>query len=524
MAFTLVQAGTALYSLNPAGGQSPALTLPSGVTLASNRVPRFARFKNYVVVVNTPSRPLSVGIDGTVRVLTPAPPSSPLVLSGASGGTLTGTFTAKQTFLLLDANNNVISESDYGPVSNTVTIATQYLKASNVNLSTDAVSASRLYRTTDLGVIYFPWMDVDGNVNIVAGNDLPDAGLELLEGPSLGSPPDLVLIGEWAGRLWGVGRGDGDNLRWSEAGTMYAWPGINTLPIPHVGDDRYGITALMPRRDSLGVGRRNQILQVTGATNDEIRPIILKEGCGVQSQESVVTWRDTVYFLSHDGVYKWDDDGIVCLSDQGNVRSWFTTNQYFNQGMFSQAFALFDPVQTNYRLFLCSPGSVVPDRWVELDVETGKWFGPHKTDAFQPTCGITVRGTNDQPFAMIGSKEGHISQDVDLRSDWGTTPIQVDVITKRFIGGDPDRETFFGEPSIFLEGQPSGSMTLTPIVGGLNKTTPSLVQTIPLTKSRYRAQRLGVGRHAQLEFKTNARDTLMVLHGFTIPTVDVGRR
>ena len=68
MAFTLIQAGTSLYTVNTDGGGGVALTLPANVTLASNRIPRFARFQNYVVVVNTPSRPLSVGTDGTVRV------------------------------------------------------------------------------------------------------------------------------------------------------------------------------------------------------------------------------------------------------------------------------------------------------------------------------------------------------------------------------------------------------------------------------------------------------------------------
>lgn len=524
MAFTLIQAGASLYSLNTEGGQSAALTLPTGVTLSSVRVPRFARFRNFVVVVNTPSRPITVDVSGVCRVLTPSPPASALVLSNTNGGALTGTYTAKQTFLLLDASHNVIAESDFGPVSNTFIVTADYLTASGINLSTDAVQASRLYRTTDLGTTYFPWIDLDGNINTSVSDDLSDAALGLVAAPTLGTAPDLTLICEWAGRLWGVGRTDGDNLRWTEAGTMYGWAGENTLPIPHVGDDRYGITALMPRRDSLGVGRRNQIIQIPSATdNTDIRPVIVKENCGVVSQESVQVFRDAALFLSLDGVYMWDDNGVVCMSDQGKVRSWFTTDTYFNRGMFSQAFSTLDAPSSTYRLFLCSAGSVIPDRWVELDLDTGKWFGPHKTDAFSPSCGLTVRGTNDQQYAMVGSRNGYVSQDTQDRSDWAAVPIPVDIVTKRFTGGNPDHETFFGQPSIFTE-PTSGSVSLIPIVGGLKKTTPGVTKTIDLSKSRQRVGRLGTGRHAQLEFTQAQLGSAMVLHGFIIPTADVGRR
>ncbi len=86
MPFTLLQTGNMLKTVNTDGGLSPALTLPPGVTLATNLTPRFARFKRYIVVVNTPTRPLSVGVDGVVRPLTLAPPSTPVILSAGAAG------------------------------------------------------------------------------------------------------------------------------------------------------------------------------------------------------------------------------------------------------------------------------------------------------------------------------------------------------------------------------------------------------------------------------------------------------
>lgn len=525
MAFTIVQAGTNLYGVNTDGALSSPLTLPTGITLASSRIPRFARFKNYVVVVNTPSRPLSIGPDGDIRVLTPAPPGSAMVLSNSNGGALSGTFTAKQTFVILDALGNVISESDYGPLSNTTTIVTDYLTASNVQISPDEISARRIYRTATNGAVYFKWIDVSGNVSTVVSDDAPDATIGLVASPSLGTAPDLVLIAEYGGRLWGVGRNDGDNLRYTEAGVMYAWSALNTLPIPHVGDDRFGITALAPRRDTLGVGRRNNLTQVVGNQTANIRPINVSENLGILSQESVVTYRDTVFFLWRDGVYKWDANGIECVSDKAGVRSWFATGDYFNQSMFSQAFAVFDPVNTAYRLFLCTAGQTTPDCWVEYNLKTGKFYGPHKTAALDLSCAFMVRGSNDQPYPMIGSREGYLVQDVETRSDVGGVPIAMRVEMCGHDAAVPDHDKYFGTVSIHTEKESKGELTVTTSVGALDEEVENEPTTHDLTQGRERLDRIGAGKHAGLVFENNELNQPVTIYGYEIdPINDLGRR
>ena len=454
-----------------------------------------------------------------------------MVLASTGTSTLSGTFTGKQTFLELDSNNNVIAESDYGPLSNTVTISKAFLQASNINVSPDAVSASRLYRTTDNGSVFFQWIDVDGNVNTVIADDRSDASLGLVAGPLLGSAPDLVLVKSWQGSLFGVARHDRDNLRWTEAGTMYGWSALNTLPIPHVGDDRFGITALAPRRDYLGVGRRNSLVQIPSDPNANYRPITLAEQCGILSQESVVVYLDAAYFIWYDGVYRWDVNGLACVSDNGNVRSWFTTDDYFNRGMFSQAFAGCDIPNSMYRLFLCEPGSTDANRYVEMSFRTGQWYGPHKIDAFTPSSALTVRGTNDQPYLMVGSRDGYLSQDTETRADWNITPIVVDVIGKKHAGGDPDRYSYFGSVSVLTEAQSTGAMTVTSTVGPLKATgagssgTTVTAMTYDLTKDRQRLKRGGSGRTAQYRFQNSTLGNTVVIHGYTVPDVtDQGRR
>lgn len=529
MAFTLIQAGTTLRPVNTDGALGAALTLPSGITLVANRVPRFACFQNYVVVVNTPTRPVSVGTDGTVRPLTPAPPSTQVILTATGSGVNSGNYLAEHTYVIKDAIGNDITESDYSPImASSVATATQQLNAAYAVASADSqVNTNRLYRTdTGPGSDYFPWFDVPDNSTTSITLNTPDASLGLVAKPARGSAPDLTLICSWEGRLWGVDRLDIDNLRYTEAGTMFAWSGLNELPIPHLGDDRYGIIGLAPRQNMLGVGRRNSLLQVVGSTTADFRAISVSENCGFLSQETVVIYRDIVFFLWLDGVYQWDGTGVTCISDLGNVRSWFATDAYFNRGMFSQAFAVFDPIAQTYRLFLCSSGQTQTDQWVEFSLRTSKWYGPHQTDAFSPSCAVTVRGTNDQPFPMIGAREGYLSQDVAIRSDWSLTPIAEDVIMCANDCDQPDMEKYFGEVSIHGEPQSGGTLTIDAIVGELDADMDDsfVTMTHDLTVARERLFRLGEGKFATLRFRNSELGRNVVLYGYNLPYHVTGRR
>jgi hypothetical protein len=522
MAFTLVQSGETLYSVNTDGGWT-ALVLPAGIILSALRVPRFERFKRYVILVNTPSRPLSIDVFGVVRVLTPLTPGSAIVLSNANGGTLSGTFEAVETFRILDALGNVISESDYSPVSNSETITTDYLNATNVLVSTDDITDRQLYRTTDNGAVFFPWIVIDGNIITSINDDTPDSGLGIVSAPIRGAAPDLTLIKEWAGRLWGVDRADMDNLRWTEAGTMFAWGALNTLPIPHIGEDSYGITALIPRRNALGVGRKKGLQQITGSTLANIKPTTLQEECGVESQESVVVYQDRAFFLWRDGVYCWDDNGVNCVSDE-KVRSWFATDDVFNRAMFQRAFAVLDEADGMYLLFLASAGSNVIDRWVAYDISQQSWWGPHKTDAFDPSSAFLVRGSNGYPFHMIGSRQGFLSLNVAAKNDWGVHPIAMRTVGKPHDALEPDFEKVWGECSILGKVQPSGIITITPAVGDFDTIVDTASIAYDMTTGRQNIGRIGFGALAQLTFEHATLNEDVLIYGYELPFIVTGRR
>lgn len=536
MPFTLVQAGSTLVSVNSDGGLSAPLTLPTSVTLATNLVPRFAKFpaglRSYVVLVNTPTYaystgiPLSIDDGGVVRLITPPAPTVPVIAAASGTGVLSGAYMYLQTFVIKDALGNDIAESDFSPfMGSAVSPSAQEVVLTLQVSSASGISARRIYRTTSNGAVYFQLTDINDNTTTTYTDNTPDASLPTLAVGVRGSAPDLTLVSEFAGRLWGVDRQDVDHLRYTEAGTMFAWSLLNTLTIPHVGADAAGITALMPRRDALGVARRDMLLQVTGTDRTNFRPVVVNGGeqVGCVSQESAVVFNDIAYFLFRDGVYQWDSRGVTCLTN-GTVRSWFTSDTYFNRSMFWRSFAIFDQFNMKYRLFLASPGSAVNNLWVEYDILTGTWWGPHKTSAFTPTSAVLVAGTNMQPYPMIGSQEGYISQDQDAKNDWGFSPIDFDVITRKYYNSEPDYEKYWGEMSINGKAQP-GNMTITPSVGELDSEVVQTPFIYDQTQGRERLGRIGVGKEMSIEFEQNGLNQDALLYEFEInPVSIIGRR
>lgn len=531
MAFTVVQAGSSLQLVNESG-VATTLTLPAGITLKTDRPPRFAVFGRFVVIANTPNRPITVDALGTVRVLVPYPPSTKLTLTGPAAGALTGTYKAKQTYVIRDPFGNVIAESDFGPLMTTGFAATaDTLAVSGINLSADDITGSNIYRTLDGGEVYFKWRELDGNTQTSSDNDdLADLALNVFAAPTLGTPPDLSLVAEWRGRLWGVGRTDIDVLAYSEAGTMYAWSTNNRISVPKIGSDPRGITALLARRESLVIGRRDTIKQVAGTSNRDFRIVNLSDETGIESHESIAVWKDVVYFLGKEGVYKLDANGVTSISDPpntlGRVRSWFTTDTYFNRSRFQYAFGYIDPIRLKYRLHLAAAGSSTNDRWVEYDLKDGTWWGPHKTDAMTPVSGVVVADSNDRLVAMIGSTTGFLVQEQSTATDVvdSTAGIDFDVDTPWLTQGEPDVEKFWGRLSMLGKVQSAGTLAITTRIGYIDAAAKLIFRYV-MTEGRQLLERLGTGALVKLNLRHTTVAEPVELYGIEIDDVhELGQR
>jgi len=543
MSFTVIQAGSVLQFV-ATDGTITTLSLPTGMELQTTVPPRWAVYGRYVIIVNTPTRPLTIDASGTVRPLTPLPPRLAAVLSGTGSSTLSGTYRCRYTNVIKDDIGNVIAESDYSPISNSVTIANQILKASSIDVSPDPVSARRLYRTTTNGAVFMQWIDLDGNILTTVQDDLSDAGLGTTAGPTLGSPPRLTMIAEFRDRLFGVGDVNIDSVVYTETGLMYAWSPLNEIVVPRVGSDTFGITGLISRREALGVGRLNRLSQITGSGEEDaqgttdLRLIKLSDETGFLSQESLAVYRDNVYFLWFDGVYEWSDNGIVCVSDgsagRARVRSWFATDDFFDRSKFPVAFGHVDPIRNKYRLFLDDPDGV--RHYVEFDLDDRTWWGPHRVDAFTPNSVFLRLAADNVQTPTIGGTDGGLycettrAADVNLHGQPYAIDFNVD--TKAFIGTTADRVQYFGELSMLGKSQSAGgTMAITPRVGYLDDDTPPKIVpaqasiAYEMKKGRQRLRRLGTGQLAQLNLRANTVDKPVEIYGIEIADVhEVGRR
>ncbi len=541
MSFTVMQVGTALQLISEAGVLSAPLTLPTGVTLRSDIPPRFVVFGRYVILVNTPSQPLSIDPTGTVRLLCPRPPRLGAILTGQNTGTLTGTYAGvRYTFITVDpVSLALISESDYSPPSNSATIAAQALNAAGLDISPDQVTGRRLYRPTTLGAVNFQWVDLDGNFLTQAQDDLPDAGLSIVAAPvDFGTPPDLTLITSWRTRLWGVDRIAVDDLRYSSVNQQYKWSPLNDFPIPDVGSDKFGIRGLMTRRESLGIGRTNSLSAIIGTDETNFAIVKLSQNCGILSQESIAVYRDVAYFLWEDGVYSWSDAGIQCVSDgdantnssgiavtglHGRVRSWFATDDYFNRSRFQYAFAHVDPIRNKYRLFLNPAGETTKMQWVEYDLNEHTWWGPHTTSAFTPTSVFIVLDGQLVQRPTFGGSNSNTYREQELRTDV-VSPIVMDVVLKRYDMAEPDINKYWGQLSIIGKAQTTGALSISVTVGELNAATNFSI-TWDMTQSRQRLQRMGTGKHLQLELIDGEVGQDVEIYGIEVAPVNIlGRR
>jgi hypothetical protein len=521
MAFTLFQAATSLQFMKT-DGTLTTLTLPTGVNIDSSKRMRATVFGRYAIVVNSPTRPLMVDADGVVRVLCPIPPGTPPTVSGVNSGALSGTYKTRYSYIVRNGANAIIAESPMSPESAAVTIASKKLRVSDLLLSTDTINAVRIYRTTTGGSTYFPWIDLDGNVQTATEDDLADATLDTVAAPVLGAPPLLTLIGEFRERLWGVSSTDPDAVYYTETSKPWSWPGTNRIVIPKEGADDRGVTAVLTRKENLAIARQNRTVQIVGDSTANFRVVKLSEDVGVEAADSVAVHKDAIFFLGKTGLYVWNSDGISPLCE-GKTQSWFTTDTYFNRSRLKYAVGRFDPLSGKYQLLLSAAGSSNLDRWIEYDVKDQTFWGPHKTEDFTPTWMTTMLDSNTLPLPVIASSAGFFYKEQATRTDGASTGIALDVDGKFHDMNTPDIEKYFGQPALISKIQAAGTLSVTPYVGGLDAAAGTAISA-DMTLGRERLPRLGTGRMVKLNFQHSTAAQDIELFGYELEFHELGRR
>jgi hypothetical protein len=538
MAYSVVLGGGTLYRLTTIGGTN-AVTVPAGITLSATRPPRFAVLGRNVLLTNNPLRSLCLDPDFVVRPMQLMPPAGVPLVSAMGVGTLSGTYTVKRTYVTIDPKTGaLIAESDFSPESAPVTIAAALLGVAGLTPSPDAsVTHHRLYRTLDGGVEYYYWIDVDIR-QTSAADDLSDVLLPNLTAPrELGVGPGLMPATymthcvEWKNRLWAVGDLDVDTLRYSGEGIYYGWPATYGLDVKPIGADEFGITALLPRRDLLGVAKRGSFWKVSGGlTDDEGTPQFdiqrEKEGKGCVGASLVVD--DTGYFLGSDGFYAWGANGFDSPSD-GKVRKWFATDGYFNRALFPQSFAKYNERYDTIELHLAAAGSEAIDSWVSFDRKTGAWYGPHATHKTGTASGFPLVDADSRIAVCLGGDDGTIYvQNQPGYSDDGVA-IPIRLLTKFHDANTPPILKVWGGVTLIAKALVGIGRCLVHYRAGV---LPKADEAVPITQTvqadmRQGTQtlpRVGAAEVVQLEITEDTDGAECMLYGYEIPYLELGNR
>ena len=522
--FYLVHAGTSLQVVSETGTLFTTITLPAGVTLVDTLPARFAVLTQQVVVANAVS--VNIWIDPTdfsARILGIPAPVDAGVASAGGAGLLTGAYAYVYTFTQ-KISGVLVNESPPSPMSNTVTLADDEL-AGTIDVSTEAdVTGRRIYRTAAGGTDYFMSIDVDDNtstsfVDNTTDEALADEPLDTTRGNAPGGTDGsnrLYLLVEWKDYLWGVcsDADQVDNVYYTDLDQIYAWSLFNLFPATPKGADAFGVTGFIPRRDALGVGKRDRLIKITGSSDADFQVLTVYVNVSLISQDSVVVVRDAAYFLGSDGVYRWDDTGVSCIS-RPKVDPWFTTSLVFDRTQFASAFAGWNPLTNGYRLNLVPTGGSAPTAWVEYAIDTDSWFGPHGTAAFAPSCRALLRADDAVLRPAMGGADGFLylenqagGADVDGPL-LGTHAIAANVQLRWIAGseGDLDATHYFGRVVVLARVEAPGT-TLT--LGGTLGVPPTaglptpvlnavvLPLTADLTQGRQVLGRIGVGNALSL--------------------------
>jgi hypothetical protein len=229
-----------------------------------------------------------------------------------------------------------------------------------------------------------------------------------------------------------------------------------------------------------------------------------------------------VWWLWKDGVYQWGSEGIRSISD-GKVKSWFATNDYFNRTKFPDAYAIFDQDRLKYKLYLASAGSDVIDSWVEYDIQTENWWGPHTTEAFTPTCSFYMYDADEQLFPLVGSSDAFTWRETTTPHDHLATGIPFEVISKYHDGGDPMYEKHWGQPMIYGKPQSAGQLVVTPITGFVDDPEGVPVY-FDMTKGKEQLGRLGTGPLLRLRLTHDVYNEPVQIYGIQVPYNGFGVR
>lgn len=125
---------------------------------------------------------------------------------------------------------------------------------------------------------------------------------------------------------------DEDTINWSDSFAPETWPGVNTKDFDRGDGDE--LSGLFPYMQDLIVSKKRSLHVFKGSSLDDFRSARVEDKHGVAGPLAGVVVEPYFYYISEDGIFRWDTMKSFCLTDPplssglpGIPTLWATVNK-----------------------------------------------------------------------------------------------------------------------------------------------------------------------------------------------------
>jgi len=364
-----------------------------------------------------------------------APTAAPVVAIGSSG-VLTGSYSARFTYVRKTSGGALAAESNPSPASNSVTLTNNQLSVTGLTASTDSqVTHARLYRTLAGGSDYLFDQDVamgTTTATSVQADTSLGAEFSLTDNSVV---PFASSIAIWNETMWFTRDAANPTYLWySKRFNPESVPPANFLSI---GDASDPLQLVMPFGGLLGVFSRKTKYRILGNAISGYAAEEAMSRRGTPAWQAAIATEHGVVFVARDGIWRTDfSSPDVAMSQKifplfvGETVNGLDPINWTAANTMRASF-----FKNRYYLAYPSGTNTVPDKVMVYSVDSKEWyFYDH------PMSDLYYEEINNQ---LVGGGQDGYAYVLENGSSDGGASISLDCETKDFFGPSKDIRQLF---------------------------------------------------------------------------------
>lgn len=365
-----------------------------------------------------------------------AAPTTAATVAVGSGGSLTGDYQVRYTYVRKTTAGALAAESNPSPASTTVTLASQQLNVSDLVASSDAqVTHIRLYRTLRGGSDFLFDQDIVAGTSTAISTQVDSSLGAEFSLTDKSPPPFASIVTLWNETLWLTH--DTVNttyLYYSQRLNPENWPPDNFLSI---GDASDPLQTAVPFGGLLGVFSRKTKYRILGNAVSGYVPEESMSRRGTAAHQAAIATEHGVIFVARDGIFCTDfsspdrelSQAIFPLFVGETVNGLDPINWDVADTMRAAFF------KQRYYLAYASGTHTVPDKLLVYSFSTSQWYAYDHA-----LSNVFYEEINNQ--LVGGGQDGYVTVLENGSTDQGA-PISLDCETKDFVGTSKNVKKLF---------------------------------------------------------------------------------